>query len=271
MGSDTTDLAPMTTPASQGLRTAELGARSDVASTQRQQTGALATVDRKHRTDPWRTVLATTKSTSPSTDHDGPGTDRQEPGEPPNAGRQYENGARPRVEAVPIGIGHTTPRCHITGIAALNIPRPLQGGGDWHKHDWWFGIKKDELEKSDYSDEETYGELLDRLGGHGVVDGRNGLASLEHPAGRANAPIWTASYDRAIIELAWKGVITRRRLTNLSTPERNPVDPREAARWLNSPVHWARLKWWARKLRADLDGEELRRWDRWQREWSPWA
>ena len=79
---------------------------------------------------------------------------------------------------MPIRIGRTTRRRHITGMAALNIPQPRQGPGDWHKHHCWFASRNDQIETTHYTDDETDGELLDQLGPWGIIDGREGLRRL---------------------------------------------------------------------------------------------
>ena len=38
------------------------------------------------------------------------------------------------VQAIPVQIGETTRRRHITGMMALNIPDPAYPGGDWHQY-----------------------------------------------------------------------------------------------------------------------------------------
>lgn len=171
--------------------------------------------------------------------------------------------------SIPVEIGPTSPRRHITGVAALNIPDPRHEGGDWHNHATWFATEPERLDERDFTDEETYGVLLDELGRSGVRDARAGLRALGHPAGESESPIWTAAYDRAVVETAWAQLRTDKLCGEV--PDLKPVDSLELTRWLCCTLHWARLTWWAWKLRWALRGDERRKWDTWRREWRPWA
>lgn len=175
----------------------------------------------------------------------------------------------PDAEAVPVTIGATSPRRHITGTTAMNIPNPrLWSSGDWHKQATWFGPAPDSLDDVHYTDEETYGAVLDRLGRSGLRDARAGLRRLGHPGGDSATKIWAATHDRAVIEMAWAGLMQDRRYgEDRAVP---PVDSLELARWLAYPHQWIRLHWWAWRLRWSLQHEERRKWDRWRKEWTPW-
>ena len=99
----------------------------------------------------------------------------------------------------------------------------------------WFWTEPETLKPHSFTDKETYGELSDRLGTtFGVRDARRGLRELGHPAGDANVPVWAATYDRAVIELAWEHLQRERRREHRHVSGSH--DPHEVARWIGSPV-----------------------------------
>ena len=173
------------------------------------------------------------------------------------------------VQAIPVQIGKTTRRRHITGMMALNIPDPAYPGGDWHQYASWFATEPETLRPQFYTDENTYGVILDRLGDSGVEDARAGLRILGHPAGESETPIWSATYDRAVIEIAWKRLQYERKHEGVTGYI--PVDSGDVRSWLLRTIYWVRLNWWAWKLRRALTGSERRKWDEWRREWRPWG
>ena len=177
---------------------------------------------------------------------------------------------KPGAPLLPVQIGPTSRRRHLTGVVALNIPDRWDGHGDWHMSATWFWTEPETLKPHSFTDKETYGELSDRLGTtFGLRDARRGLRELGYPAGDANVPVWAATYDRAVIEMAWEHLQRERKA---GTPVRlGSHDPHEVARWVGSPLYWIRLKWWGWKLRWTLSGEERGRWDSWCKELSPWA
>ena len=179
-------------------------------------------------------------------------------------------GTDQRPTRIPIQIGRTDVRRHLTGSCALNIPNaPLLHGGDWHQCCGWFTRELQELRKSAYTNEREHGRLLDRIGGIGLRDARAGLRRLSHPAGEGTAKVWAATYDRAVLETAWRYL--QNHGTQDMTEDHKPIDPRELARWLPYPHQWLRLHTLAWMLRNDLDGKRLARWDDWRHSWSPRA
>ena len=104
---------------------------------------------------------------------------------------------------MPIDLLPTTPRRHITGSLALNIPYVHRhSSGDWHPT-VWFDTMPRRLAPHHVTDEAVYGRLLDLLGNSGLRDARRGLATLRHPGGEAPEKVWAATHERAVIELAW--------------------------------------------------------------------
>ena len=190
--------------------------------------------------------------------------------------RRHDNG-KPAVRItgekpveIPIGIGATDVRRHLTGLWALNIPNaPLLHGGDWHQCCGWFTDEPDDLQESAYTNEREHGELLGRLGGIGLRDARAGLRRLGHPAGDGETKVWAATYDRAVLETAWAYVQNYGARDMMEGYK--PIDTRELARWLPYPHQWLRLHALAWLLRNDLDGEVLAKWDNWRHSWTPRA
>ena len=153
-------------------------------------------------------------------------------------------------------------------MMALNIPDPACPGGDWHQYASWFATEPGTLRPHFYTDEDTYGVVLDKLGDNGVEDARAGLKLLGHPAGESDRPVWSATYDRAVIEIAWEQLQHER--TDDEVTEYIPVDSADVRSWLFRTIYWVRLNWWGWKLRWSLTGRERHRWDEWRREWRPW-
>ena len=179
--------------------------------------------------------------------------------------------ARTNMQMHAVTIEATTRRRHLTGMTAMNIPQRWSYGGDWHTGSW-FTEQDHRVPTTEYTDDNTYAAIADRLGDHGVCDARWGLRRLGHPAGKSKAPIWKASFDRAIIEMAWQQLMEERKYgaaAFATVPP--PIDPYELGRWLFSPMHWLRLTWWAWKLRWALIGAERDKWDSWRSDWHPWS
>ena len=71
---------------------------------------------------------------------------------------------KPGAPLLPVQIGPTSRRRHLTGMVALNIPDRWDGHGDWHMSATWFWTEPETLKPHSFTDKETYGELSDRLG-----------------------------------------------------------------------------------------------------------
>ena len=169
--------------------------------------------------------------------------------------------------AIAVRVGPTTPRQHISGGMALNIPNNwLLNGGDWHQHAAWFATTAETLLPTDITDEATYGRLLDLLGRAGLRDARRGLRQLDHPDGWNRSRIWAATHERAIIEWAWEELMR----TSGRSGDRQcaPFDRLQVARWLPYRGQWLRLRWWTWRTSMVLDEDERAIWDRWHRQWT---
>ena len=79
---------------------------------------------------------------------------------------------------IPVEVGPTNARQHITGYWALSIPAPYRSMGGRSNPRWtWFASRPETLaDREGLTDESTYGRLLDRLGRWGLRDARKGLA-----------------------------------------------------------------------------------------------
>ena len=167
---------------------------------------------------------------------------------------------------IPIEVGPTSPRTHITGQRALEIPcRRHRGGCSCCRSNAWFREARQPPSWPDVTTEEQYGPLLDVLGRSGLRDARPGLARLGHPAAAYPRKVWAATHERAVIEMTWKALYESRY--------------RDAARQRPIPAFYfddlptvypdqvLRLHWWAWRLRKAVPPERLAVWDSWRREW----
>ncbi len=178
-----------------------------------------------------------------------------------------EDGRPTPVADVPIGLVPTTPRRHITGSLALNLPYVRRMSGDWHEGIWW-DVKPTTLSTPyELTDEATYGRLLDCLGNSGLRDARPGLAELRHPGAKWPEKAWAADHDRAAIEMAWARLQDEEG-AGLG-PGRPPVDSYDFYRILPYPDQWLRVRWWAWRVASVLTKDELAIWNAWRKEWWP--
>ena len=172
------------------------------------------------------------------------------------------------IADVPIDLVPTTPRRHITGSLALNIPYVHRhSSGDRHPT-VWFDTKLRRLAPHHVTDEATYGQLLDCLGSSGLRDARRGLAMLRHPGADRPEKVWAATHERAVIEVAWE-TLQRVKGTELA-PGWPPVDNDDFGRLLPGPDQWVRVRWWSWLLSRILTNEQLAIWTEWRRDWWPW-
>ena len=97
-------------------------------------------------------------------------------------------------------IGRTDPHgAYVTGEMALNLPRE-EGSGGWHEAGWHLGRDLDPIAINPGTTEV--------LGTEGIVDIRQQLRKIEHPAGLWILPVWGATYWRAMID--WAAVAVTR-------------------------------------------------------------
>ncbi len=183
--------------------------------------------------------------------------------------RPHDGDSPTRID-VPIRLLPTTPRRHITGWLALNIPDVCRDwSGDWHPT-VWFDTKPRRLAAAkDVTDEAVYGRLLNCLGNRCLRDARHGLAVLQHPGGSASETVWAATHERAVIEIAWEHV--QRLIRAGVAADWPPVDNDEFGRLLPYPDQWARVRWLSWLVGGILTEEELAIWKEWQRDWWPWT
>ena len=175
---------------------------------------------------------------------------------------------RRRVAEVPIDLVPTTPRRHITGSLALNIPYVHRhSSGDWHPT-VWFDTTPRRLAPHHVTDEAVYGRLLDLLGNSGLRDARRGLATLRHPGGEAPEKVWAATHERAVIELAWDQLQST--VGTGLAPGWPPIDNDDYFRLMRYPDQWVRIRWWSWHVCGILTEEELAIWEEWRRDWWPW-
>ena len=177
---------------------------------------------------------------------------------------------RPARTTLPVRVRNTSPRQHISGLLALNIPNNwLVNGGDWHEHAAWFGPEPETIRAIDITNERTYGQVLNLLGRAGLRDARRGLRHLNHPDGWNREKIWAATHERAVIECAWEKLM--RREGRSADRERAPFDRLQVAQWLGYPGQWIRLHWWAWRISRMLKGKDRDIWNGWRSGWTPWA
>ena len=175
---------------------------------------------------------------------------------------------RRRVAEVPIDLVPTTPRHHITGSLALNIPYVHRhSSADWHPT-VWFHTTPTRLAPHHVTDEAVYRRLLDLLGNSGLRDARRGLATPRHPGGEAPEKVWAATHERAVIELAWDQLQST--VGTGLAPGWPPIDNDDYFRLMRYPDQCVRIRWWSWHVRGILTEEELAIWEEWRRDWWAW-
>ena len=170
-------------------------------------------------------------------------------------------------------IPRTSPGDHVTGSCALNVRGPGVGPcGDWHSGSWrspcagirWEAHQAITTATCHYQRE--FELLRGIIADEEVVDAREALRKMGHPAGSRKEGVWFATHVRAIIEEAW-GPIQR-------YPDPDPVwpvDAGEVAWWLCLPEQWAKLHQLAERIGATLEpGSPIHtRWYGWKERQSP--
>ena len=112
---------------------------------------------------------------------------------------------------------------YVTAMDALNLPiGPL---GDWHGTMWRPAAGTGASTRTPTT------EALCRIGNalwgrEGLVDAREALRLIGHPAGVAASPVWAASHPRAVAEMVVKALRDSGWITN--------PDPQSARRWLSA-------------------------------------
>ena len=178
--------------------------------------------------------------------------------------REPARDGHPRPD-LPVEVGSTTAREHITGLPALNIPGVWRISGDWHQYSAWFSSTRDQVRHYHLTNDAVYGRLLDRLGRSGLRDGRPGLRLLNHPASHQAGKVWAAAHDRAVVEMAWARLQSH--VSRNIKPTEPPLYREDLDRLLPFPDQWVRVHWWAWRLRAVMNSVELDAWDTWRQEW----
>ena len=165
---------------------------------------------------------------------------------------------------IPIEVGPTSPRMHITAERALDLPCKREFCRCCGSGNGWFREARQPPAWPDVTNEEEYGPLLDLLGRNGLRDARPALARLGHPTAEYPQKVWAATHDRAVIEMMWKEL-------------HGPCGYQAAGRAIPAfyaddipttyPDQVLRLHWWAWRLRKMVPPEGLAVWESWRREW----
>ena len=160
-------------------------------------------------------------------------------------------------------IENNTQRNYITATSALNlIDNEFPGGGDWHSAGWSFPTAGVDPALRDCRHAQAtgvyYHETWESLGAQQVVDVRQPLRLLGHPAGQRPQPVWGARHPRAIIDHAWHW------LSRSDGELRRHVTPYEVARWLQDEQQLADLVQMANRLAEQVPVAHLDRWLVWR-------
>ena len=167
------------------------------------------------------------------------------------AGRDVETGTETVEEW--LHVPATSPDNYITAGSALNIPNG-RGGGDWH-NGWRYARRTGEPPRTAHMSADGHPEdsLFRRtartvLGSEHIVDVRQGLAMLGHPAANRAEPVWGARHERATIEYVL-GSVLRPLAPQVGKPEWI-LDRRTVHRWIPWPDQ---VEWVEGKLNAVAD------------------
>ena len=149
---------------------------------------------------------------------------------------------------------HTSSTCYITAKHALNLKSPAIGmAGDWHSAGWWFPLHNDNdhARTAFMSNGRLYAdacaETAEVLGERGLVDARDALQRLGHPAGSRPEKVWAATHVRAIVDYAWKecrSLLEDGRWEILLEAR----DPTQIRRWIATKEQWVELHAMAKEM-----------------------
>ena len=160
-------------------------------------------------------------------------------------------------------IENNSQRNYITATSALNLlDNDFPGGGDWHSAGWCFPTAGVDPALRDCRhaqvEGEYYHETWQVLGAQQVVDVRQPLRLLGHPAGNRRHPVWGARHPRAIIDHAWNW------LSRSDGELSRHVTPYEVARWLQDEQQLADIVQMANRLVGRVPVAQLDRWLAWR-------
>ena len=176
-----------------------------------------------------------------------------------------------KASVVPVRIGETSPRQYITGLQALNLIDPdCESSGDWHMRGSWFvpsqGIRPQGFEAL-LANKDRSGFVLVTpaalLGEARLFDARPSLRRMGHPEGGADARVWAAHHDRAVVDGAWQW------LHDCPFGFPGPYDGPMVAKWLWTDSQFEHLHRLARKVESELSGDARQLWSIWMRDLTP--
>ena len=127
---------------------------------------------------------------------------------------------------------------YITGNAALNIPQQGEFAG-WHGLMWNTRVVLPDNDGTEDGVQLGHRLLWPYWGEKGILDVKEGLRTIGHPAGQRDEPVYGASFARAVAEM----VITMARLQaqKLAYPQRKETQ------------HWLKRRSQREELRELLD------------------
>ena len=153
----------------------------------------------------------------------------------------------------------TTPAggVYITGSAALNIPQQGEWAG-WHGLMWNTRVVLPDNDGTEDGVQLGHPHEWPYWGGRGILDVKDGLRMIGHPAGKRDEPVYGASFARAVAEKVIR--MARLQAQEFAYPQRKETQ------------HWLKRRSQREELRELLDigceGEPRRRADimRWQQD-----
>ena len=169
----------------------------------------------------------------------------------------------PRIPREPIGrwwrrIPKTPPGgVYITGSAALNIPQQGECAG-WHGLMWNTRVVLPDNDGTEDGVQLGHPQEWPYWGDRGILDVKDGLRMIGHPAAKRDEPVYGASFARAVAEMVIE--MARLQAQKFAYPQRKETH------------HWLKRRSQREELRELLDmgreGERCIRADimRWQRD-----